>query len=142
MDIKTAAQHLKADDFPMRIGMKFAQNTPIFQVDFDTKKQYLNYTNDYAELINRFKKGKAFNMANPGKAIDHLKAWELGQEILKVYYRMVNTFGVEKIDPELHKAMKDTETMYADHMTFEIHNETTFKEKYPEMAKEVFKEES
>jgi hypothetical protein len=38
MDIKTAAQHLKADDFPMRIGMKFAQNTPIFQVDFDTKK--------------------------------------------------------------------------------------------------------
>jgi hypothetical protein len=38
MDIKTAAQHLKADDFPMQIGMKFAQNTPIFQVDFDTKK--------------------------------------------------------------------------------------------------------
>jgi hypothetical protein len=112
MDIKNAAQHLKADDFPMRIGMKFAQNTPIFQVDFDTKKkQYLNYTNDYAELINRFKKGKAFNMANPGKAIDHLKAWELGQEILKVYYRMVNTFGNEKIDPKLHKAMKDTETM-------------------------------
>jgi hypothetical protein len=42
---------------------------------------------------------------------------------------MVNTFGDEKIDPELHKAMKDTETMYADHTTFEIHNERTFKEK-------------
>jgi hypothetical protein len=72
----------------------------------------LNYTNDYAELINRFEKWKAFNTANPGKSIDHPKARELGQEILKVYYRMVNTFGDEKIDPELHKAMKDTETMY------------------------------
>jgi hypothetical protein len=142
MDIKTTAQHLKADDFSMRIGMKFAQNTPIFQVDFDTKKQYLNYMNDYAELINWFEKWKVFNTENSEKAIDHPKARELGQEILKVYYRMVNKFGDEKIDPELHKAMKDTETMYADHMTFEIHNETTFKEKYPEMAKEVFKEES
>jgi hypothetical protein len=85
MDIKTAAQHLKADDFPMRIGMKFAQNTPIFQVDFDTKKQYLNYTNDYAELINRFEKWNgAFNTANPRKAIDHPKARELGQFHLRV----------------------------------------------------------
>ena len=74
MDIKTAAQHLKANDFPMRIGMKFAQNTPIFQVDFDTKKQYLNYTNDYAELINRFEKWKAFNKDTTKEAIRNVAA--------------------------------------------------------------------
>jgi hypothetical protein len=73
---------------------------------------------------------------------------DLYESCLKLYVRTCITIGKpvciadEKIDPELHKAMKDTETMYANHMRFKIHNKTTFKEKYPEMAKEVFKEES
>jgi hypothetical protein len=120
-DLRQAASLLDEQSFPCTVCIQFMPGCADFVVGFETKTEFEEYAEHFDEMVSRDRRW--FSHAKTIPVEDRMNNQEhrrLGQEVLAKYYNLINLFGRDRVDPEVHCRMGTLEELFADRIELRI----------------------
>jgi hypothetical protein len=120
-DLRQAALLLDEQSFPCTVSIQLMPGCADFEVGFETKTEFEEYAEHFDEMVSHDRRW--FSHAKTIPVEDRMNNQEhrrLGQEVLAKSYNLINLFGCDRVDPEVHRRMGTLEELFADRIELRI----------------------